>query len=69
MLEHVEDDAKCMRELYRVMKKDGWGIMQVPIDSNRQTTYEDASIISKEDREKHDLEIIQSLALKYHRKY
>jgi len=53
VLEHVEDDAKCMSELYRVMKKDGWGIMQVPIDSNRQITYEDASIVSKEDREKH----------------
>ena len=42
-----------MSELFRVMKKDGWGIFQVPIDSTRKITYEDASITSKKDREKH----------------
>lgn len=53
VLEHVEDDKQCMSELFRVMKKDGWGIFQVPIDFTRKTTYEDASITSKKDREKH----------------
>ena len=24
VLEHVQDDNKCMQELYRVMKKGGW---------------------------------------------
>ena len=53
VMEHVEDDLRCMQELYRIMKPGGWGIMQVPIDSNRDTTYEDKSITSPEEREKH----------------
>ncbi len=53
VLEHVEDAHQCMRELYRVMKPGGWGIMQVPLDNTRENTYEDPSITSPEEREKH----------------
>lgn len=53
VLEHVEDALQCMKELYRVMKPGGWGIMQVPQDFSRDTTYEDSSITSPEEREKH----------------
>lgn len=53
VLEHVEDDKQCMSELYRVMKPGGLGIFQVPIDYNRETTYEDPTIVTPEDREKH----------------
>ncbi len=53
VLEHVDDAMQCMRELYRVMKPGGWGIMQVPQDFNRETTFEDPSIVTPEDREKH----------------
>ena len=53
VLEHVEDDHQCIKELYRVMKKGGWGIFQVPIDYNNKITYEDPKIISPNDREKH----------------
>lgn len=53
VMEHVEDAHKCMSELHRVMKPGGWGIMQVPQDFTRETTYEDPSITSPEDREKH----------------
>ena len=53
VLEHVDDALQCMKELYRVMKPGGWGIMQVPQDISRKETYEDASITSPEDREKH----------------
>ncbi|MFN6037812.1 MAG: class I SAM-dependent methyltransferase [Bacteroidota bacterium] len=53
VLEHVEDDRKCMRELFRIMKPGGWGIFQVPQDVNRNSTYEDKTIVSEEDREKH----------------
>jgi len=53
VLEHVEDDHKCMTELQRIMKPGGWGIFQVPIDTTRTETYEDASITSPEEREKH----------------
>ena len=31
VLEHIEDDKKAMRELNRVLKKDGWAILLVPI--------------------------------------
>ena len=36
VLEHVQDDRKVMKEFYRVIKKGGWGIFQVPIDTNRK---------------------------------
>lgn len=53
VLEHVDDANQCMSELYRVMKPGGWGIFQVPIDFSRDVTYEDASIVTPEDREIH----------------
>lgn len=53
LLEHVDDDAKVMREFYRVMKPGGWGIFQVPLDTTRDTTYEDPSITDPKEREKH----------------
>ena len=53
VLEHVDDALQCMRELHRVLKPGGWGIMQVPIDYSRDITYEDSSIVTPEDREKH----------------
>ena len=52
VLEHIPDDAKAMNELYRVMKKGGWGIFQVPLDKTRNVTYEDFSITDPEEREK-----------------
>ena len=30
VLEHVEDDKKAIKEINRVMKKDGFSILQVP---------------------------------------
>jgi len=53
VMEHVDDAIQCMSELHRVMKPGGWGIMQVPQDFTREKTYEDASITSPEEREKH----------------
>jgi SAM-dependent methyltransferase len=53
VLEHVEDDHKAMQELYRVLKKGGWGIFQIPQDLERATTYEDYSIIDPDERTKH----------------
>ena len=44
VLEHVEDAHKVMTEFYRVMKVGGWGIFQVPIDSNNPKTEEDPTI-------------------------
>ena len=53
VMEHVKDPLQCMREIYRVMKPGGWAIMQVPQDMSREITYEDESIVTPEDREKH----------------
>lgn len=53
VMEHVKDDLQCMKELYRIMKPGGWGIMQVPIDASRTETYEDWSITDPKEREKH----------------
>ena len=51
VLEHVPDDKLAMDELYRVMAKGGNGYFQVPIDYNREKTYEDFTIITPEERE------------------
>ena len=52
VLEHIIDDNKAMRELYRVLKKNGIGIFQVPMDYNRDTTFEDFSVTNKKERNK-----------------
>lgn len=53
VLEHIEDDAKAIKELFRVMKSGGMGIFQVPQDTARETSYEDHSIQTPEARAKH----------------
>lgn len=53
VLEHIEDDAKAMHELYRVMKRGGWGIFQVPMKTSLAKTYEDFSITDPKERQKH----------------
>jgi SAM-dependent methyltransferase len=50
LLEHVEDDRRAMAELYRVMRPGGWGIMIVPEDRSRTTTFEDDSITDRAER-------------------
>ena len=52
VLEHIVDDSKAMRELFRVLKKNGIGIFQVPIDYNKDTTFEDFSVTNKKERNK-----------------
>ena len=50
VLEHVIEDQLAMSEIYRVLKKGGWSILQVPIDQDREVTFEDFSIISPKER-------------------
>lgn len=53
VLEHVPDDRKAMQELYRVLKPDGWAIIQVPIDKRLKKTFEDDSINTEKLRKKY----------------
>jgi len=50
VLEHIPDDKKAMQELFRVLKKGGFGIFQVPQDLNMDITFEDNSITDKKER-------------------
>jgi len=52
VLEHIPNDKKAMTELYRVMKKGGWGIFQIPQDLNREFTFEDSNITDTKERAK-----------------
>jgi SAM-dependent methyltransferase len=52
VLEHVADDRRAMRELYRVLKPSGWAIMQVPMDASREATLEDATVTGARERER-----------------
>ena len=52
VLEHIPDDNKAMQELYRVLKKGGFGIFQIPQDLSREQTFEDDSINDKKERAK-----------------
>ncbi|NQX82286.1 MAG: methyltransferase domain-containing protein [Flavobacteriaceae bacterium] len=53
VLEHIEDDKKAMNELYRVLKRGGTGIFQVPMDYDLESTYEDFAITDPKERTKH----------------
>lgn len=52
VLEHIPDDTKAMKELYRVMKPGGYGVFQIPQDLNRASTFEDDTITDKAERTK-----------------
>lgn len=44
ILEHIPDDRKAMKEIYRVMKPAAMAILQVPYSETMQSTLEDPSI-------------------------
>lgn len=50
VLEHIPDDRRAMKELYRVLKPEGWAILQVPITA--KSTFEDPTVTSPEERER-----------------
>ncbi len=50
VLEHIPDDETAMKELYRVLKPGGTAILQIPLENDRDLTFEDDSITDKEER-------------------
>lgn len=52
VLEHVADDGKAMRELFRVLKPGGWAVLLVPVDSRREETFEDPTVVAPTERER-----------------
>lgn len=51
LLEHVPNDGDAMKELFRVLKPNGRAILQVPISSNSESTFEDFSVTDPKERE------------------
>lgn len=52
VLEHVLNDQKAMREIYRVLKPGGWAILQVPYSTLIDITIEDSTVVSPQERKK-----------------
>ena len=52
VLEHIQDDHVAMGEILRVLKPNGFAILQVPISLKLKQTFEDPSVIKPEDRER-----------------
>ncbi len=50
LLEHVNNDRQAMRELHRVMKSGGWGVLLSPVEYDRAETFEDDSITDPKER-------------------
>jgi SAM-dependent methyltransferase len=47
VLEHIPDDMKAMKELYRVLRKGGKGIVMIPLNLQLKETIEDATCTDK----------------------
>jgi SAM-dependent methyltransferase len=53
VLEHIENDLKAIKELYRVLSSTGRGIIMAPIMLSLEQDYENSSIEDSGDRWKH----------------
>jgi SAM-dependent methyltransferase len=52
VLEHIPEDGRAMRELWRVTKSGGFAILQVPISPLLEQTKEDLSVTDPAERER-----------------
>lgn len=50
VLEHVYDDRQALRELKRILKPGGWGILMAPVMTHLENTLEDPSVTTEAGR-------------------
>ena len=50
VLEHVYDDKRAIREIYRILKKNGVAVITVPQPDNLEKTYEDLTDLTEIER-------------------
>ena len=53
ILEHIPDDQKAMREMFRILRPGGRAFVQVPLELGLRATHEDPSITDPRQRNKH----------------
>lgn len=53
VMEHIEDEAKALSELHRVLRKDGIAIINAPVDESREATFENPAYNTPELRLKY----------------
>ena len=51
VLEHIQEDRKAIREIFRLLKPGGWTVISVPIRLD-QRTFEDPALTTPEERER-----------------
>ena len=50
IMEHVEDDRKALKEIFRILRRGGWGVILSPVELEREKTFEDDTITDREER-------------------
>jgi SAM-dependent methyltransferase len=50
VLEQVDDDRRAMQELLRVLRPGGWAMLMAPVESHRETTFEDPGVTDEAER-------------------
>lgn len=53
VLEHIDDDKLALSEIFRVLRKGGMAILQVPFSNKLDETYENSAIKTEKERDKH----------------